>query len=297
MIEHYTDIQVVGSLHSAPELEIDERHLGLMPSNESSEAAAKIRLLGQRVAEQVDLDRIIASAADNVPLPERVESKPLFSGDRVRIGYPRDRAFGFYYPGDLERLEAAGAELVPFDTLVDTTLPTVDGLFIGGGFPEIAMDELEQNSSLRHQIKDFIESGGPVYAECGGLMYLARNLTWGDKMCSMVGAIPGDIVMHDRPQGRGYVRLRERDECPWPKLPGQSEEIAAHEFHYSALENLDKEVRFAYQVLRGAGIDGTNDGVVYKNLLASYTHMRDVGGNHWTRRFVKHVRTCKQQVI
>ncbi|MES9898161.1 MAG: cobyrinate a,c-diamide synthase [Sedimenticola sp.] len=297
VIEHYTDIPVVGSVHSNPELEIDERHLGLMPSNESSEAAAKIRLLGQRVAEQVDLDRILEFAAATAPLPEVTEEKYLFTGERVRIGYPRDRAFGFYYPGDLTRMEKAGAELVPFDALSDSVLPPVDGLFIGGGFPEIAMDELEANNSLRQEIKAFVEAGGPVYAECGGLMYLARKLTWQDKVCKMVGAIPGDIVMHERPQGRGYVRLREREQSPWPKLPGQSSEIAAHEFHYSAIENLDKGINFAYQVIRGTGIDGSNDGIVYKNLLASYTHMRDVGGNHWTQRFVEHVRACKPQVV
>ncbi|MES9855230.1 MAG: cobyrinate a,c-diamide synthase [Sedimenticola sp.] len=297
VIEYYTDVQVVGSVHSDPDLEIDERHLGLMPSNESSQAAAKIRLLGQRIAEQVDLDRILEFAAETAPLPKSYEKAQVLSGERVRIGYPRDRAFGFYYPGDLERLEAAGADLVAFDALNDGALPPVDGLFIGGGFPEMAMEVLQANSSLREEIKAFIEAGGPVYAECGGLMYLARKLTWQGKVCKMVGAIPGDIVMYERPQGRGYVRLRERSESPWPKLPGQSSEIAAHEFHYSALENLDKGVKFAFEVMRGTGIDGTNDGVIYKNLLASYTHMRDVGGNHWTQRFVEHIRACKPQVV
>ncbi len=126
-------------------------------------------------------------------------------------------------------------------------------------------------------------------------MYLSRRLTWGDKQCKMVGAIPADVRMHDRPQGRGYVRLAESAEHPWRANAPAAEGIAAHEFHYSGLENLAENVRFAYRVERGYGIDGQHDGIVHKNLLASYTHMRDTGGNHWVSRFVEHVRRCKQQ--
>lgn len=293
VIDHYTDVPVVGSVHNSSDLVIDERHLGLMPSNESGEAYEKIQILGERVADQTDLDRILAIAATTPDLPSVRPANNHFDGQRVRIGYPRDRAFGFYYPGDLEKLVQAGADLVSFDALNDPHLPAVDGLFIGGGFPEVAMNELEANASLRSEIRDFIESDGPAYAECGGLMYLARKLTWQGKICKMVGAIPGDIIMYQRPQGRGYVRLRETGENLWPKIEGGVSEIAAHEFHYSALENLGPKIRFAYQVLRGTGIDGSNDGLIYKNLLASYTHLRDVGGNHWTQRFVEHVRACK----
>ena len=139
----------------------------------------------------------------------------------------------------------------------------------------------------------FIENGGPVYAECGGLMYLARTLSWKGKICKMAGVIPGDAVMHERPQGRGYVMLEETGESPWPH--GETGKIAAHEFHYSALENLDGGIRFAYRVCRGTGLDGVHDGIVYKNLLASYTHLRDAGGNGWTRRFVSHVRHCSER--
>ena len=147
---------------------------------------------------------------------------------------------------------------------------------------------------MRNEIRAFIENGGAAYAECGGLMYLARSLTWNGKTCKMAGVIPADAVMHARPQGRGYVRLRETGESPWPLLPDQDQVISAHEFHYSALEGLPEETRFAYDVLRGTGIDGKKDGIVYKNLLASYTHLRDVGGNQWTRRFLNHVERVKK---
>lgn len=293
VINHYTDLPVVGAVHNSPDLVIDERHLGLMPSNESTLAEKKIARLGEKVAEQVDLDRILEIAADvpTVDFPEPAQPRPC--PGPLRIGYPRDRAFGFYYPDDLRKMRSQGVELVPFDTLQDPHLPPVDGLFIGGGFPEMVMDELQANVSLRGEIRDFIDRGGPVYAECGGLMYLARSLSWQERRCEMVGAIPADVVMHERPQGRGYVRLEETDASPWPKVPGCSAGIAAHEFHYSALENLDPAIRFAYRVTRGTGIDGTHDGIVYKNLLASYTHLRDVGDNHWIERFLAHIRRCR----
>jgi len=295
VIEHYTDLSVVGSVHNAPELEIDERHLGLKPSNESTEALEKIELLGETVARQVNLDKIL-SIAEASPTPAApVTEKPIYTGERVRIGYPKDRAFGFYYPGDEEKLIAAGADLVPFDSLSDPKLPDVDGLMIGGGFPEMVMHELEANQSLRQDILQFIEAGGPVYAECGGLMYLARSLTWNGKTCQMVGAIAGDIDMHKKPQGRGYVKLIETGKSPWPTCGCVPEpHIAGHEFHYSALNNLDPNMEFAYRVTRGTGIDGEHDGLVYKNLLASYTHLRNVGGNCWTDRFIDHIKSVKQ---
>jgi len=295
VIEHYTDIPVVGAVHHAPELEIDERHLGLKPSNESLEALDKIELLGETVARQVDLGQILTIARKS-PVPSTPEvSETVHTGERVRIGYPKDRAFGFYYPGDQEKLVAGGAELVPFDSLHDAHLPDVDGLFIGGGFPEMVMQELEANHSLRQEIHAFIEQGGPVYAECGGLMYLARSLSWNGKTCQMVGAIAGDIEMHVKPQGRGYVRLEETGNSPWPKCGCKLKPfIAAHEFHYSAFSNLDPNLSFAYRVTRGTGIDGNNDGIIYKNLLASYTHLRNVGGNCWTDRFIRHIKNVRK---
>ena len=297
VVEHYTDVPLIGAVHDNPALMIDERHLGLMPSNETGRAREKIRRLAQTVAAQVDLQRVLqlAAAAPELTSPTATHSSGQPTVERVRIAYPRDKAFGFYYPGDLEKMELAGAELVAFDTLVDQQLPQADGLFLGGGFPEMVMDRLEANSSLRREIWRFIEAGGPVYAECGGLMYLARKLIWKGKSCSMVGVIPGDAVMHDKPQGRGYVRLRETADMPWPGLGSQDSTIAAHEFHYSALENIQSGSIFAYRMERGHGIDGRHDGFVYKNLLASYTHLRDVGGNQWTARFVEFVKSCKNR--
>jgi len=307
VIEHYTDVPVIGAIQHEPGLEIVERHLGLVPSNEASEARSRIDVIANAIERQVDLEQMLAIASSAGPLPAPTGSGPVpvpsVSGniqdtvDRpIRIGIARDAAFAFYYPADLEALERHGAVLVPFDTLRDTALPEVDALLIGGGFPETHMHALESNRSLRDDIRRAIEDGLPVYAECGGLMYLSRSLSWNNERCEMVGALPADTVMHARPQGRGYVTLQETTDYPWPRA-GKSAakiEIPAHEFHYSSLENVAPEMRYAYHVVRGSGIDGKHDGIVHRNVLACYTHMRDVGGNHWTARFVEFVRNTRQ---
>ncbi len=358
VIEHYTDVPVIGAIHHDERLSIVERHLGLMPSNESHVATAKIKQIGEAIAEQVDLDKLLALSqkeplnvpyqsplSNSLPGGERAnvqwgkqairnadarknilqfpaEVRPLPCGEKVRIGIARDRAFGFYYADDLDALEAAGAELVPFDALRDARLPQVDALYIGGGFPETCANELEANSALRSQIKQVIENGMPAYAECGGLMYLSRSIDYQGRTYRMVGTIPGDVKMHDKPIGRGYVHLKEDEAHPWPRprsnpLPnplspipsplrggGDGGEranvksdyiIRAHEFHYSSLENLPPDTRFAYHVERGYGIDGERDGIVLHNLLASYTHLRTIGSCYWATRFVAFIRRCKAQ--
>lgn len=295
VVEHYTDIPVLGSVQRHRDLSIDERHLGLVPSNEASAAEAKIRFLGRAISEQVDLAAIRAIARRASPVtdprpPARTEVPPV-KASGLSIGILRDSAFGFYYPDDLERFRAAGAQLVFIDALHDDALPDIDGLFIGGGFPETHAAQLESNTNLRGAIADALAAGLPAYAECGGLMYLARSLSWQGERHEMVGVIPGDIVMHRRPVGRGYVRIREDAEHPWTEgmtstLP---ESIDAHEFHHSSLENLAPNQRFAYQVERGHGIDGTHDGLVIGNLLAGYSHQRHVASNPWVDRFLDFV--------
>jgi len=296
VIEHYTDVQVLGALGHNPGLQIEERHLGLIPNHEANQSLELIDRLGGAVAAAVDLDQLLDLAFTAPSVTAETSQTPSSTSHDVRIAYAQDEAFGFYYPADLDAFKEAGAQLVPIDCLYDTGLPPVDGLFIGGGFPEARMQALEANRSMRAAIKDFIESGKPAYVECGGLMYLTRSLTWRGHKCKMVGVLPADTIMHERPQGRGYVRLRETAEHPWG---GRStgHEVAAHEFHYSGLANTDSSMRFAYSVERGYGIDGQHDGIVYKNLLASYVHMRDTGRNRWARRFVAHVRACAETTL
>lgn len=200
----------------------------------------------------------------------------------------RDAAFGFYYADDLEALERAGADLVFFDALQDASLPACDGLFIGGGFPETQAAPLSANGAMRADVRRALEAGLPAYAECGGLMYLCRSIAWRGETHPMVGIVPADVVMQDKPQGRGLVSVVETTDAPWPAETAGP--LPAHEFHYAALENVDPSARFAWRMRRGHGVDGTHDGFVIGNLLAGFTHFRDTSRNDWTRRFVDFVR-------
>ena len=296
VIEHYTDVTVVGAVYRNKDLSIEERHLGLMPSNEDDSADIKITQIRELIKDQIDLHNIRQIAEQSEVLTRSAITSSNITKKDLRIGVAHNDAFGFYYPGDLDALKNAGAELINIDPIRDTKLADIDGLFIGGGFPETRMHELQANAQLRKEIKQAIEAGLPCYAECGGLMYLSRSLSWHDKKCEMVGVIQADTIMHERPQGRGYVRLQETHHHPWYPFEPQPENIiAGHEFHYSSLKNIEPSTHYAYKILRGHGIDGEHDGIVYKNLLACYAHLRDTNANHWAQRFVQLVRQYKQQ--
>ena len=295
VIEHYTDVPVLGAIGHDAQLALTERHLGLTPSSELDDAPQRVRALGERIAEQVDLAQLQQIAASATALPELAPETPApcptGACAPVRIGVARDPAFGFYYPDDLAALQQAGAEIIPFNTLQDAALPSVDGLFIGGGFPEMFMPALQANAALRAGIRSAIEAGLPVYAECGGLMYLARTLSWQGRVYEMVGALPADVVMHERPVGRGYVELALTADAPWPvSAAAAPATLRGHEFHYSSLENLEPDLRYAYRVLRGHGVDGARDGIVHRNVLASYAHLRSGAGADWAQGFVAFVR-------
>ncbi|MCW8918860.1 MAG: cobyrinate a,c-diamide synthase [Gammaproteobacteria bacterium] len=297
VIAYYCDIPVLGAVHRDPRLSIDERHLGLIPSNEAAAVDAKLNQIADLVAQQVDLAALRALAASaSLSSSDSPPLAPVRAPD-LRIAYACDAAFGFYYPDDLEALQQAGAQLIPFDTLQDQALPKdIDGLLIGGGFPETQMAALEANRPLHTAIRAAIEDDLPCYAECGGLMYLSRSLRWGERHHQMVGIIPGDSVMHDKPVGRGYARISETAAMPWPQISTQINtgvELHVHEFHYSSLENLPTDLTFAYKMGRGVGINRRYDGFVYRNLLANYVHLRSVGDNRWTERFVQFVRACR----
>ena len=295
-LERYTDAEVLGAIGRDPALEIPERHLGLIPANEAGAADDMIARLADAVSAGVDLDRIIG-VAGVACLPAgktgQIASSQQQTAD-VRIAIARDAAFGFYYQDDLEAFAEAGAELAPFDALSDTQLPEADGLFIGGGFPETQLAALSANQSLLANIRQALAAGMPTYAECGGLMYLARNIAWRGEKRNMVGAVPADVIVGDRPQGRGYMVLEETAEIPWPVSSAAQSAVAggipAHEFHYARLENLPDDLNYAYRVVRGAGIDGRHDGIVIGNLMAGFAHHRNTGANPWVKRFVNFVR-------
>ncbi|WP_298137684.1 cobyrinate a,c-diamide synthase [Acidiferrobacter sp.] len=288
VLQEYTDVPVLGAVQESADLAITERHLGLVPSGEWDGAEALIARLGEAVLAQVDV-AAIARLGEDGKAPGLKSCGGAGHAD-VRIGIIRDRAFSFYYPGDLEALKAQGAELVFIDALRDQALPDIDGLFLGGGFPETEARALSANGALRAAIRTAIEQGLPAYAECGGLMYLTRRLTYQGETHPMVGVIAADTVMGRKPAGHGYAGLKPTAAHPWAQGHLDRGIVPAHEFHYSHLTDIAKDTVYAYEVTRGTGITGHHDGIVYKNLLAGYAHLRDVAACPWTAAFVGFVR-------
>lgn len=308
VIEHYCDIPILGMVPVSREIQMTERHLGLIPSNElNQESQQLIDALATVVNDNINLDQLLGLAAseplksdnsDNTAVTVEIKN----SNPPLRIAIARDAAFGFYYPDDLERFAALNVELVAFDSLHDQQLPEdIDALFIGGGFPETHLKALHENQALRKQIKSRIAEGLPCYAECGGLMYLSESIEYLDEQADMVGAIAGQIKMHRKPQGRGYVQLQREAEHPWPQHSSATDAstiISAHEFHHSSLQLEDPEqARFGYKILRGDGITGSQDAVLSHNLVAGYSHLRQTDQCHWVDEFVEFVRlNCKSKI-
>jgi cobyrinic acid a,c-diamide synthase len=288
-IEHYTDLKVYGSVQRNKELDIDERHLGLMPANEDDKSEIKINRISEIIADSINIKKILSDTPKNIIS----QSKPRESiPSSLTIAIPKDVAFGFYYQDDLDLFEELGAKISYFDAIRDSKLPECDGLFIGGGFPEMSLKELSSNKSLLTDIQNKINAGLPAYAECGGLMYLTNNIEYLDRSFPMVGVINANTVMTQRPVGRGYVEIEPTDSHPWKDV---SRKISAHEFHYSRLENIATDYEYAYNVLRGVGINNKKDGIITKNLLATYSHLRSVGGNLWVQQFIEFIKTLKEK--
>ncbi|MBU1451977.1 MAG: cobyrinate a,c-diamide synthase [Proteobacteria bacterium] len=288
-VEAATGLPVLGAV---PRLKLDmpQRHMGLVPPQEHARVAQALRQAARSVAAHVDLERVRAIMAqapawseDEAPLGLMPPSPPR--GPRPRIGVVRDAAFGFYYPENLEALANFGAELVFCSALADPELPPVDALYLGGGFPETHAPALAANASFRASLAAAAGDGLPIYAECGGLMYLGRHLIVDGQAWDMAGVLPVDFAMQRRPQGHGYSLCRVDEKNPfWPV----GYEFKAHEFHYSLPQPLPgAELRLAYQVLRGKGFLGDRGGVVEKQVLGTYHHVHALGSPGWAPGLVE----------
>jgi len=283
VIEKYCGVEILGAIRKTGEMEILERHLGLVPIKENKDLPALVDTIQRQVAYAVDIDKVIA-IANSAPAMDADDARyPSPPPARVRIGVMMDQAFTFYYPENLEGLRMAGAELVPVNAIDDHRLPDrLDALYIGGGFPETLMEELESNASLRSEIKEAVERGLPVHAECGGLIYLSRSVSYQGGSARMAGVLDCDVVIRNKPKGHGYMTLEPTGNSRWMRQPG---EVRAHEFHYGEVVNLG-HADFAYRVARGTGINGKYDGIVYKNVLASFAHLHHLGCPSWAAEFV-----------
>lgn len=293
-LDSYCKIEVLGALPVLKEIEITQRHLGLIPFKEVAENKGFVPVIGniaEIVKKYVDLSRIIDLSRFVKPVSSVSKEKKIQPRTPIiKLGIAKDPAFTFYYPENLNSLCIAGANLIPFNTLFDRELPQVDGLYLGGGFPEIFIDALSENKSLRKDIKSLIEKGMPVYAECGGLMYLSKSISYKGITREMVNALDCDIRVFEKPQGHGYVILQSTANNKWFNF---DEEVRGHEFHYSQVINSNTSIReldFGYQLIRGKGVNGKNDGIIYKNVIASYTHFHSIGTPQWAEQFVKFVK-------
>jgi cobyrinic acid a,c-diamide synthase len=279
-IGQYTGLPLLGAI---PNLGDDSalipgRHLGLVTPSEyeySVDLKSRLRAIA---GDFLDVDGMIeiAESAGSVSC-----APPDLSRDtrgRVEIGYFKDSAFTFYYPENLEALQASGAQLVPVSSLADESLPEVDALYIGGGFPETHAEKLARNISMMKSVKRAALDGLPIYAECGGLIYLARSIRCNDVVYPMTGLFPVDLSIHPKPVGHGYTLVRVDAPNPFYAV-GTS--IRGHEFHYSGPTAGLQGAESCMKVESGVGVDGVRDGLVYSNTLACYTHVHADGLESW----------------
>jgi cobyrinic acid a,c-diamide synthase len=248
--------------------------------------------MARRAAEEhLDLDAIrrIATTAPRLARagPARRPTAPVVpaGGAPVRVGVFRDAAFQFYYSDNLEALKREGAELVSISPLTDASLPPVDALYIGGGFPESFAATLAENRSFREALRRAVEEDLPVYAECGGAVYLGRELQLEGVTYPMAGAIPAVFAFSEKPEGHGYVILETVAANPFYAV---EETLRGHEFHYThARAVIAENVSFAFRVLRGQGFGMGLDGLCYRNVLACYTHVHALGTESWAPGVVR----------
>lgn len=291
-IEDHCGIPVLGSIPPQKKGVIEERHLGLVTTGEEARSAQIVEALGELVAENVDLDKIleIARGAPHLDSPSGLALRAPAKGAAqtpVRIAVAFDPAFCFYYPENFEALKAEGAELVFFNAMQAPALPPCDGLYLVGGFPETHLAALAANKSLLADVGKKVRAGLPAYAECGGLVYLAREVEWAGETFQMAGVIEADVEFSTRPAGYGYVEFEPTGEDSWLKL---EKPARGHEFHYSQFKSLPPDARFLYRMERGTGLGRGVDGLLLHNLLASYTHIHQVAFPNWSKNFVEFVR-------
>ena len=306
------NVPVLGAIPRLKKDPFPERHMGLTPFQEHGDIIESIDTVAELGAQYLDMDGIIKVAENAGNIGQGVEAVPLplapsrqgrgeipgipspltgegqgggESTSGPRIGVIRDSAFQFYYEENFEELQKRGAEIIEVSPLKEGRLPDLDALYIGGGFPETHSIALAENSTFRDSLLAEIQKGLPVYAECGGLMYLGENIILDNKTYPMVGALPITFGMEKRPRAHGYTIVEVDKSNPYFT---KKSIFKGHEFHYSrVLEIREDDIFFAFNVKRGKGIVDNKDGMCYKNTLASYTHLHAIGTPEWADGLVR----------
>ncbi|MBO8183683.1 MAG: hydrogenobyrinic acid a,c-diamide synthase (glutamine-hydrolyzing) [Archaeoglobus sp.] len=290
-VQELTGLKVYGTIPRR-DIWMPYRHLGLIPAHEREEYDGLFDSLAELVEKYVDVDAIIELSRTAPPL-EEVEPNPLFMPRRKfgSLGVVMDKPFSFYYQDNLDAIEAAGLEIRVIDSLSDKKLPEVNALYIGGGFPEVFAEDLEKNRSLREKIYEFCEESKPVYAECGGLMFLGESIITESGEYEMVGFLPFKTEMNRKFHALGYTVYESMKDTIISK---KGDVLRGHEFHYSRVIPSAK-LDFAFKVLRGKGIGG-RDGVVRKSTLACYQHLNVLSYPEFIQNFVSSIRNTKNTV-
>ena len=276
-----TDVPLIGCLPRREEIATPSRHLGLVTPEHLQDLDFRYNALADWVEENLDLEQLM-EALPEIPLPPRFDEVPMIP--KTRIGVAQDHAFSFYYEENLRLLREAGAELVPFSPIEDKDLPEgISGLYIGGGYPELAAFDLAQNTKLRRAIADFSAAGYPVYAECGGFMYLMESISQDDRTFPMCGIFPFRCSMQSRFQALGY---REIELTSDTFLGETGTSIRGHEFHYSALDEATDNIKKIYQVTSKREITADEGFAANDNTLGSYIHLHFASNPQVAENFV-----------
>lgn len=288
-IETHTNVRVVGYLKKNEELILKDRHLGLVTANEIDDLQRKVEILANEVEETIDLELLLdianeASEINSDLLIEKVEEKP-----KVKIAVAMDKAFCFYYKDNLDLLIELGAELKFFSPLSDASLPKdIDGLYLGGGYPEVWAKELEDNYSMKLDIKEKIEAGLPTFAECGGFMYLTESIkNISNDEYRMVGVLKGNSTMTNSLKRFGYVNLETSEDNILSKI---GMKIRAHEFHFSNTY-IEEDIKPCFKISKGQKAIEWNCGFKIYNLLAGYPHIHFWSNTDFAKSFVD---TCRE---
>ena len=291
-VAKYCRVPVVGAIPKLKGEQLSERHMGLTPFQEHPGVKDAISICRETAEKYLDLDAILevarsAPALRSFGVDSFSTHHPLpITHHGLRIGIIRDSAFQFYYPENFEALQKRGAEIIEISALTEKKIPDIDALYIGGGFPETHAIALAKNRSFRNSLKNAVESGLPVYAECGGLMYLGTALMLGKKRYEMTGVFPFVFGLEKRPQAHGYTIIKVSAVNPYYR---RGITLKGHEFHYSKVVNQEecRETDFSFSSERGGGIIDGRDGACYKNVLATYTHLHALGSPEWADGMLK----------
>ena len=258
-------VPILGSILKNSE-SMESRHLGLIPVKEQKSLQNKIRKISREISDSLDIDKIL-QICKNAPQLPKVQQKK-FKNPTATVAVALDSSFNFYYHDNLEALRREGAKLKFFSPVSDKKIPKCDLIYIGGGFPEVLGQSLERNTTMRNLIKKHAEEGMPIYAECGGLMYLTKSISFGKKKYKMVGLFDAETQMTKK-MTLNYTEGRITSNC----LISSPAKFRAHEFHYSKISNLAKDAKLVYDLKIGEGISGKKDALSEYNTLASYCHL------------------------